>query len=122
MRIRKWASVWLGVSGVMMSGGWVAASAQAEGVWWGIRSGSSPGYLWRKAGAMVMALVVAVLLMLLVVASEAQAARPWWHVTSRMVPGDIATGGEGTVVVQAVNVGDGRAAGGLVSVTWCPRG
>jgi hypothetical protein len=101
MRIRKWASVWLGVSGVMMSGGWVAASAQAEGVWWGIRSGSSPGYLWRKAGAMVMALVVAVLLMLLVVAplgiaaapAHASSASAWWHIAAGARPAYLQAGG-----------------------------
>lgn len=39
-------------------------------------------------------------------AGAAQAAAPWWHMTYRQVPAHIAPGGEGTIIVQAVNLGN----------------
>jgi hypothetical protein len=37
---------------------------------------------------------------------ECSTCKPWWHLTSRTVPSHIAPGGEGTIVVQAINLGN----------------
>jgi hypothetical protein len=44
-------------------------------------------------------------------ASPAAAAEPWWHLTTNVRPANIAPGGEGVIVLQAVNVGDGVTSG-----------
>jgi hypothetical protein len=45
-------------------------------------------------------------------AQAAQAApSPWWHLTSRTIPSQIAPGGEGTLVVQAINLGNAPTSG-----------
>ena len=46
-------------------------------------------------------------------AAEAQAASPWWHVTSNTRPLNIPAGGEGTLVDQAVNIGDAQTSGAV---------
>jgi hypothetical protein len=38
-------------------------------------------------------------------------ASPWWRLTSRMVPAHLAPGGEATIYVQAINVGNTSASG-----------
>lgn len=45
-------------------------------------------------------------------ATQAQAATPWFRLTSRTVPTHIAPGGEGTVIVQAINLGNATTASG----------
>jgi hypothetical protein len=37
--------------------------------------------------------------------------KPWWHLTQRMIPSHLAPGGEATIVVQAVNLGDASTSG-----------
>jgi hypothetical protein len=44
-------------------------------------------------------------------APGAFAAGPWWHLNSRLQPAHIAPGGEGTIVIDAVNVGDAQTNG-----------
>jgi len=44
-------------------------------------------------------------------ASLARAASPWFRLTSRTIPTHIVPGGEGTIVVQAVNLGNASTAG-----------
>jgi hypothetical protein len=48
--------------------------------------------------------------------APALAVEPWWHLSSSTTPGVLAPGGEGTVVVEGVNVGD-RATSGRVTLT-----
>lgn len=50
-------------------------------------------------------------------AAPAFAAEPWWHLTSGSRPTELPPGGEGTMVVQAVNLGDESTNGGLSSVS-----
>jgi hypothetical protein len=45
-------------------------------------------------------------------AGSAQASpAPWWHLTSRQVPAHIAPGGEGKIIVQAINLGNAPTSG-----------
>jgi hypothetical protein len=53
----------------------------------------------------------AVCLLALAGASSASAAAPWWHLTSRQVPAHIAPGGEGKIIVQAINLGNASTTG-----------
>src|SRR5580698_2165858 len=46
----------------------------------------------------------------------------WWHVTSHMVPSNLAPGAEGKLVVQAVNVGNETTAGELNFSDVLPAG
>ena len=66
----------------------------------------------RIRGALVVfALLCAIAVTGTLGVSQAAAAGPWWHVTSRTVPSRIAPGGEGTIVVQAINLGNAATAG-----------
>jgi uncharacterized repeat protein (TIGR01451 family) len=49
-------------------------------------------------------------------AAPAFAVEPWWHLSSSSRPANLSPGGEGTIVVEAVNVGD-RATSGAVTFT-----
>jgi hypothetical protein len=50
--------------------------------------------------------------------ASAQAAEPWWGLNTSIRPATIPTGGEGTIVVRASNLGDANTAGqSAVSVT-----
>jgi hypothetical protein len=60
---------------------------------------------WPGARLLALALFCALALAALG-ASQAAAAEPWWRLTSRMVPTHLSPGGEGTIVVQAVNLGN----------------
>jgi hypothetical protein len=46
-------------------------------------------------------------------AGTAAAAAPWWHLSTNVRPANISPGGEGTIVVQAVNLGDAATSGGV---------
>ena len=46
------------------------------------------------------------LVVLVTTASSANAAQPWWHITSAVRPANLPPGGEGTILVQAINLGD----------------
>jgi hypothetical protein len=39
-------------------------------------------------------------------ASPAAAEAPWWRLTSRMIPSHLPPGGEGTIVIEAINLGN----------------
>jgi hypothetical protein len=54
--------------------------------------------------------------------SSAVAASPWWRLTSRMVPTHLAPGGEGTIVVQAINLGNASSAGRYNFTDTLPAG
>lgn len=70
-----------------------------------------------------LTLVVALVLLALAGASSADAAAaPWWHLSSRLQPQYIAPGGEGTLVVDALNVGDQLTAGGATLSDVLPAG
>jgi uncharacterized repeat protein (TIGR01451 family) len=45
------------------------------------------------------------------VASECSSCAPWWHVVSDVRPSNLAPGGEGTISVQAINIGDAPTTG-----------
>jgi hypothetical protein len=55
-------------------------------------------------------------------ASSAQAAAPWWHLSSRLQPEFIAPGNEGTIVVDALNVGDASTFGAATVSAVLPPG
>jgi hypothetical protein len=44
-------------------------------------------------------------------AAPAFAAKPWWHLSTHVRPASIPTGGEGTLVIPAVNLGNAPTAG-----------
>ncbi len=54
--------------------------------------------------------------------TPAVAASPWWHVSSGSRPSVLPQGGEGTVVVQAVNAGDSATSGGVTVTDTLPAG
>jgi hypothetical protein len=71
----------------------------------------------------IVSLSVVVLTVLLFSAVSASAApSAWWHVSSRMVPSTLAPGAEGTVVVQANNVGDATTSGEIAFSDVLPSG
>jgi hypothetical protein len=58
-------------------------------------------------------------------AAPAFAASPWWGITTGLRPAELPPEGEGTLIVQAVNVGDGAQTGKSArsrSQTSCRRG
>jgi hypothetical protein len=67
--------------------------------------------------AMACALLVG-----LVVAAPADAESPWWSVSPTTRPANLPPGGEGTVVVRALNVGDGTTSGSLTLSDTLPTG
>lgn len=71
----------------------------------------SPATLTRPARALALSLLCALSLIMIMGASPAAAESPWWHLSSRMVPSHLAPGGEATIVVQAINLGNGSSAG-----------
>ncbi len=70
----------------------------------------------------VLALVSAFALGGLTAAPGADAASPWWHLSSRLQPANIAPGGEGTIVVDALNIGDAQTAGAATVSDVLPAG
>jgi hypothetical protein len=55
-------------------------------------------------------------------AASAQAASPWWHLTTSLRPAALKPGGEGTLVVQALNLGDAPTSGPLTLAAALPPG
>jgi uncharacterized repeat protein (TIGR01451 family) len=55
-------------------------------------------------------------------ASPAAAATPWWHLTTHLRPANLAPGGEGTLVVQAVNLGNQPTSGPVTLSDVLPAG
>jgi len=63
----------------------------------------------RLAGSAAVAALA--LTALCAFAAPAQATSPWWHASTRMFPSNVPPGGEATVVLTALNLGDGQATG-----------
>jgi hypothetical protein len=54
--------------------------------------------------------------------ASAGAESPWWHVSSDVRPANLGPGGEGTIVVRAVNLGDAPTSGTVVVSDRLPTG
>jgi hypothetical protein len=82
------------------------------------------GQCWRTA---LLAIAVSALWILASAApalaeGECSTCKPWWHLLSRIQPASIAPGAEGTVVVQAVDVGDEGTTGASTLSDVLPAG
>jgi hypothetical protein len=71
-----------------------------------------------------LAVAGALLGVLLSAGPSAQAATtsPWWHLSTHMFPSNLPPGGEATVVLTALNVGDGQASGAPTLAESFPAG
>jgi hypothetical protein len=58
----------------------------------------------------------------LVAVSSASAASPWWHLDSSARPASLPSGGEGTLVAHALNVGDASTSGAVTLSVALPAG
>jgi hypothetical protein len=78
----------------------------------------------RRTHGIALALLVLSALVLTATfgAGQAAAASPWWRLTSRTIPTHIPPGGEGTIVVQAINVGNAQTTGKYTFVDNLPPG
>jgi hypothetical protein len=76
----------------------------------------------RVPAALIGVLSASVLLVALATASPAMASQPWWHLSSSARPAQIAPGGEGTIVVQAENVGNKPSSGSVHLSAALPEG
>ncbi len=76
----------------------------------------------------IIALLVGFSIVMLVGSSPVLAAqpcascRPWWHLTSSVRPAVLSTGGEGTIVIQAANVGNAPTSGPITVSATLPAG
>ncbi len=79
---------------------------------------------WHVAAGFVVAGVVVVVGWVGAVPAFAvgPAGSAWWHVVSNVQPANLPPGGEGTIVVEAVNVGDGTTTGPSVLSDVLPAG
>jgi uncharacterized repeat protein (TIGR01451 family) len=55
-------------------------------------------------------------------AASASAATPWWHISTNLRPASIPAGGEGTLIVQGVNLGNAPTSGNVVLSDLVPAG
>ncbi len=55
-------------------------------------------------------------------AGNCASCRPWWHLTSSVRPAVLSSGGEGTVVIQAANVGNDQTSGPITVSATLPAG
>jgi hypothetical protein len=55
-------------------------------------------------------------------AAPASAATPWWHLSTSLRPANLAPGGEGTLIVKAVNLGDQQTSGLVTLSDLVPEG
>ena len=76
---------------------------------------------WRSAILCTAGAIVA-LGCALAVPAQAATTNPWWQITSSLRPTGIPPGGEGTVVVKAVNLGNSATAGPITLEDRLPRG
>jgi hypothetical protein len=74
------------------------------------------------SGLLVAGAAVALMGMGGVGAATASAASPWWHLSTRMFPSNVAPGGEATVVLTALNLGDAQERGLPVLTESFPEG
>ncbi len=78
--------------------------------------------LGSHAKRMLGVLVAGVLLAGVVGVGSAVAVEPWWRLASSSAPGVLAPGGEGTILVRAVNMGDAPTVGPVVLSDTLPAG
>jgi uncharacterized repeat protein (TIGR01451 family) len=77
----------------------------------------------RPARALLtLAVTLTALVALAVGAGEASATMPWWHLSTNVRPANIPPGGEGTLVVQAVNLGNAPTSGNITLSDVVPAG
>ena len=76
----------------------------------------------RPARPLGCAVTFSLLICALIGVSSASAASPWWHLSSRIQPASIAPGGEGTIAVQAVNLGDEATSSAVTLTDVLPAG
>ena len=55
-------------------------------------------------------------------AAAASEPEPWWHLTQRLIPSEIEPGGEGVIVVQAINLGNASTSGRYEFTDHLPPG
>jgi hypothetical protein len=55
-------------------------------------------------------------------AASAQAASPWWHLSASSRPASIPTGGEGTLILRGVNLGNAQSTGTATLSDTLPAG
>ena len=55
-------------------------------------------------------------------ADNCKSCRPWWHLTSSVRPAVLPSGGEGTIVIQASNIGNGQTSGAITVSATLPAG
>jgi hypothetical protein len=55
-------------------------------------------------------------------AEKCESCRPWWHLTSSVRPAVLPSGGEGTIVIQASNIGNGQTSGPITVSATLPAG
>ena len=60
---------------------------------------------------LLVPMLFAIIMMMAVGAQGALAASPWWHLSTNLRPANIPVGGEDTVVVRAVNLGNQTTSG-----------
>lgn len=77
--------------------------------------------MMRRIAATAVSLA-AVVVVALVASTSAFASSPWWHLTTSLRPAVLRPGGEGTVVVQALNVGDAATSGPVTVSLVLPAG
>jgi hypothetical protein len=65
----------------------------------------------RALSALLCTAAIAACCCLLAPSPAAAAPSPWWHLTSTLRPASIPPGGEGTIVVEALNIGSGPSTG-----------
>jgi hypothetical protein len=65
----------------------------------------------RVSGRLITSAVIALMAVGVIGASAASAAAPWWHLSTRMFPSNVPPGGEATVALTVLNLGDGQATG-----------
>jgi hypothetical protein len=76
----------------------------------------------RVSGLLITSVIVSLMAMGAIGASAASAAAPWWHLSTRMFPSNVPPGGEATVALTALNLGDGQATGAPVLSARFPEG
>jgi hypothetical protein len=84
----------------------------------------APSARGTRLGVLVAVLALALPALTATAASSASAATPapWWRLASRTQPAKIAPGGEGTIVVDAVNLGDASTNGPATVADLLPAG
>ena len=55
-------------------------------------------------------------------AESCKSCEPWWHLTSSVRPAVLSSGGEGTIVIQASNIGNGQSSGPITVSATLPAG